>query len=114
MSDTKALFDELLASYRNAEDPDRFLREFLLRLDDATSNAVVATERKLDRLDAAKARLDAARKIPRPDASEDPVDTSQNGDDPQKDDNDDVEQADAPPKPKRGKAKGPMAASNAA
>ena len=69
MSDHNALFDSLLAAYRSSDDPDRFLREFLLRLDDATTNAVVATERKLDRLDAAKARLDAAREIARPDTS---------------------------------------------
>jgi hypothetical protein len=113
MTDTTALFDELLAAYRNADDPDRFLREFLLRLDDATSNAVLATEHKLDRLDAAKARLDAARQIARPDTSEDSVDTSQDGDDQQQDD-DDVEQAEAPPKPKKGKGKRPVAASDAA
>jgi hypothetical protein len=114
MTDTTALFDELLAAYRNADDPDRFLREFLLRLDDATSNAVVATERKLDRLDAAKARLDAARKITHPDTSEDSVDMSQDGDDQQLDDNDDVEQAEAPPEPKKRKGKRPVAASDAA
>jgi hypothetical protein len=77
MSDTNALFSELLAAYRNADDPDRFLREFLLRLDDATTNAVVATERKLDRLDAARARLDAAREVPRPDTSYDDGDEEQ-------------------------------------
>ena len=43
MDDHNAVFESMLAAYRNADDPDRFLREFLLRLDDATSNAVVAT-----------------------------------------------------------------------
>src|SRR5215217_4579740 len=107
MHDTNALFDNLLAAYRNADDPDRFLREFLLRLDDATSNAVVATERKLDRLDAAKARLDAAREIPRPETSKD---------------GDAVEEQEEPaeaspkpkPKPRKAKAKAPAAASDAA
>ena len=114
MPDTNELFDNLLAAYRNADDPDRFLREFLMRLDDATTNAVVAAERKLDRLDAAKARLDAAREIPRPDAPQDGPDASQDGDDgPEQDDDQDVEQAEAPPKPKEGKAKKPAAASDA-
>lgn len=106
MNDTNALFDDLLAAYRNADDPDRFLREFLMRLDDATTNAVVATERKLDRLDAARARLDAAREIPRPD-------TSQDGDDaPEQDDEQEVEQAEDPPKPKKRKAKSPVSGSD--
>src|SRR5918994_6589326 len=100
MNDTNALFDELLAAYRNADDPDRFLREFLMRLDDATTNAVVATERKLDRLDAARARLDAAREIPRPDTSQDGLDDQ--------DDDQDVEPAEDPPKPKKRKAKSPV------
>lgn len=117
MSDTNALFDNLLAAYRNADDPDRFLREFLMRLDDATTNAVVATERKLDRLDAAKARLDAAREIPRTDPSQGSPDASQDGDDDQKqnddDDDQDVAQVEAPPKPKKDKAKRPAAAADA-
>jgi hypothetical protein len=114
MPDTNALFDELLAAYRNADDPDRFLREFLLRLDDATTNAVVATERKLDRLDAARARLDAAREIPRPDTSADHSDASQGGgDDQEQDDDRGVEQAEAPLKPKKGRAKKPAAKSDA-
>jgi hypothetical protein len=113
MHDTNALFDNLLAAYRNADDPDRFLREFLMRLDDATTNAVVATERKLERLDAAKARLDAAREIPRPDTSEDRPDTSPDGDDDQElDDDQDVEQAENPPEPKKRKAKRPVAGSD--
>ena len=106
MHDTNALFDNLLAAYRNADDPDRFLREFLMRLDDATTNAVVATERKLDRLDAARARLDAARQIPRPDTSQDA------DDDQQQDDDQEVEQAEDPPEPKKRKAKRPVAVSD--
>jgi hypothetical protein len=121
MQDTNALFDNLLAAYRNADDPDRFLREFLMRLDDATTNTVVATERKLDRLDAARARFEAARQIPRSDTSEDRPDTSQDVDDDQEQDGDDdqeqnddqhVEQAEAPPEPKKRKAKRPVAASD--
>src|SRR5436309_871321 len=130
MQDTKALFDSLLAAYRDADDPDRFLREFLMRLDDATANAVVATERKLDRLDAARARLEAARQVPRPDTSaEGAADASQdvkddfeqagdnaqeqNGDDDrERDDHRDAEQAEAPPAPKRRKAKSPTSGSN--
>jgi hypothetical protein len=114
MHDTNALFDELLAAYRNADDPDRFLREFLMRLDDATTNAVVATERKLDRLDAARARLDAARQIPRPDTSEDGDDDKEHvGDAAQEQDDDqDVEQAENPPKPKKRKAKTPASGSD--
>jgi hypothetical protein len=81
MPDNNALFDELLEAYRNADDPDRFLRQFLIRLEDATSNAVVAAERKLERLDAARARLDAAREIARPDESQDGPDSSQDIDD---------------------------------
>src|SRR5215218_9163046 len=101
MTDTNALFDDLLAAYRNADDPDRFLRELLMRLDDATGNAVVATERKLDRLDAAKARLDAARKIARPDASQDgDVEPQQEEDE----DADPVEPTKAKPKAKKAKA----------
>src|SRR5918994_4739702 len=107
MTDTNALFDDLLAAYRNADDPDRFLREFLMRLDDATTNAVVAAERKLDRLDAAKARLDAARETPRPDASEDGSDASKDvedeperdSDDQQRDEDEDAEEAETPPEP---------------
>ncbi len=114
MPDTNELFDKLLAAYRNADDPDRFLREFFMRLDDATSNAVVAAERKLDRLDAAKARLDAARQIPRSDTSQDRPDTSPDGDDEQdQDDDQDVEQAEASPQPKTGKVKRPAAGADA-
>ena len=122
MNDTNALFDNLLAAYRNADDPDRFLREFLMRLDDATANAVVATERKLDRLDSARARLEAARQMPRPDTSEDGRDASQDVDDDQEqdgddeqeqDDDQDVEQAEAPPEPTKRKAKRPVAGSDA-
>ena len=108
MQDTNALFDSLLAAYRNADDPDRFLREFLMRLDDATSNAVVAAERKLDRLDAAKARLDAAREIPRPEASEDGAAAAQDVED---EPVQDVEQAEAPPKPRKRKPKSQAPAS---
>jgi hypothetical protein len=123
MHDTNALFDSLLEAYRNADDPDRFLREFLMRLDDATTNAVVATERKLDRLDAARARLEAARQIPRPDASEDDAaDTSQDVEAPreqrgvderERDDHREVEQAEARPEPKKRKAKAPASGSDA-
>jgi len=114
MHDTNALFDNLLAAYRNADDPDRFLREFLMRLDDATTNAVVATERKLDRLDAARARLDAARQIPRPDTSQDGDDDQEpdGDDDQQQDDDQEVEQAEDPPEPKKRKAKRPVAVSD--
>jgi hypothetical protein len=105
MQDTNELFDTLLAAYRNADDPDRFLREFLMRLDDATANAVVAAERKLDRLDAARARLEAARQIPRPDVSENGAEASQNGDeaadDRAQDDPEDAEEAEAPAPKKR-------------
>lgn len=120
MQDTNALFDSLLAAYRNADDPDRFLREFLMRLDDATANAVVAAERKLDRLDAARARLEAAREIPRPDVSEDgadaPEDVADDGvqegdDEPEQDDPEAVEQAEAPPEPTKRKARSPASAS---
>jgi hypothetical protein len=123
MADTNALFDNLLAAYRKADDPDRFLREFLMRLDDATTNAVVATERKLDRLDAAKARLDAARQVPRPNTSDDGADTSADAEDDQEpddvddweedgddeyeeeEDQPDVEQAEAQPEPNKRRAK---------
>jgi hypothetical protein len=108
MHDTNALFDEMLAAYRSSDDPDRFLREFLIRLDDATTNAVVATERKLDRLDAAKARLDAAREIARPDAPE----ASQDGDVPEPEEDQEVEQLEEPPAPKKRKPKKPAAASS--
>ena len=94
MQNTNALFDELLEAYRTSDDPDRFLREFLLRLEDVTSNAVVATERKLERLDAAKARLDAAREIPRADTSEEPQDRSREDDDEQPPDVRDEQQPD--------------------
>lgn len=111
MADTNALFDELLAAYRKADDPDRFLREFLMRLDDATSNAVVATERKLDRLDAARARLEAARQIAQPDAAEDgDDDEAQVGGDDEaqdevQDEDQDAEQSEPPPAPRKGRAK---------
>jgi hypothetical protein len=112
MQDTNALFDSLLAAYRNADDPDRFLREFLMRLDDATANAVVAAERKLDKLDAARARLEAAREIPRPDASDDGADAPQDvedDDEPVEDEPEpepepqDREEDEAPPPPKQRK-----------
>jgi hypothetical protein len=116
MRDTNELFNEVLEAYRNADDPDRFLREFLIRLDDATSNAVVATERKLDRLDAARARLDAAREIPRPDMSEEISDTTEdfegeplpdvNDEEPQ-DEVQDLEPAEDPPKKRRASKKAP-------
>ena len=114
MPDTNALFDSLLAAYRTADDPDRFLRELMMRLDDATSNAVVAAERKLDRLDAARARLEAAREIPRPDASEDGADAPQDIEDEPEPDGDqeqeveepqDVEEAEAPPAPRKRRTK---------
>jgi hypothetical protein len=110
MSDNNALFESMLAAYRSSDDPDRFLREFLLRLDDATTNAVVATERKLDRLDAAKARLDAAREIPRPDTSADAEEA------PEPDEGRAEEPAEEPPpKPKKPRAKKkPAAASDSA
>jgi outer membrane biosynthesis protein TonB len=116
MPDTNELFDDLLAAYRNADDPDRFLREFMMRLDDATANAVVATERKLDRLDAAKARLDAAREIPRPDAPEDGAEPPQAVEEDQEpDDQPDVEEeAEAPPAPKKRRAKKPAPESDTA
>ena len=119
MQDTNELFDTLLAAYRNADDPDRFLREFLMRLDDATANAVVAAERKLDRLDAARARLEAARQIPRPDVSENGAEASQDGDgdgerdaadDQEQDDPQDVEEPEASPAPKKRKPKSPASA----
>lgn len=111
MQDTNALFDNVLASYRNADDPDRFLRELLMRLDDATTNAVVAAERKLDRLDAARARLQAAREIPRPDTSQAVDDEpEQDVEDEQPDDDGDAEPAEAAPEPKKRKAKRPVAA----
>ena len=119
MQDNNALFDELLAAYRSADDPDRFLREFLLRLDDATSNAVVATERKLDRLDAARARLDAAREIPRPELSpEDDGDPEAEGDDQAQDDAPDdapdEELAEAPTEAKKRVTKKPVSSTKKA
>ena len=103
MSETNALFDSMLAAYRNADDPDRFLRELLMRLDDSTTNAVVAAERKLERLDAAKARLDAAREIARPDASLD-ADEDEEQEAPQ-DEEPEEPQDEEPPKPKKAKAR---------
>lgn len=47
------------------------------------------------RLDAAKARLDAAGEIPRPDASDEPFDTSEDGDGPQRDGKDDAKRSEA-------------------
>ena len=113
MQDHNALFDSMLAAYRDADDPDRFLREFLLRLDDATSNAVVATERKLDRLDAARARLEAAREIPRAGTSEDVDDPPREAEDEQPQDaREDIEQAEAPPAPKKRRPKAPAPSSD--
>lgn len=113
MPDTNALFDSLLAAYRTADDPDRFLRELMMRLDDATSNAVVAAERKLDRLDAARARLEAAREIPRPDASEDGAEAPQDveddsepeGDQEQEEDEPQDVEEEAPPAPRKRRTK---------
>ena len=130
MTETNALFDSMLAAYRNADDPDRFLRELLMRLDDSTTNAVVAAERKLERLDAAKARLDAAREIARPDASSDaddePVDEEPQDEEPQEEadeepaeepegePDEDEEPIEEPPKPKKTRAKKRVAASDSA
>jgi hypothetical protein len=108
MTDHNALFDSLLAAYRSSDDPDRFLREFLLRLDDATTNAVVATERKLDRLDAAKARLDAAREIARPDTSA-PVEEEE----PAEEEPEPEAEEPPKPKPKKPRVKKPAASDSA-
>ena len=47
MSDGNALFDDLLEACRHASDPERFRREIVMRLEDSTTNAVTAAERKL-------------------------------------------------------------------
>src|SRR5215212_2191384 len=99
MHDTNALFDNLLAAYRNADDPDRFLREFLMRLDDATSNAVAATERKLERLDAGD-DLELGGGDDLELGGGDDLEPDRGGD-LERDDEQDVEQAETPLAPKK-------------